>query len=280
VRLLLIAAALAALGAPAAAQEGHEHGAPAPAPAPAPQAAATPPPAADDWAADRYFDPQAMAQARRVLLTEHGGVTWSLALADLAEYRSGGGGGYHWDGEASVGGDIDRLVFKTEGEGAAEGKLEHGEVQVLWGHAVSPYYNLLAGVRRDVIAHGRTYAAVGLEGLAPNFIETEAMAFLSDRGEVSARATAWSDFRLTQRLILQPRAEANIALRSAPEIGVGAGLSDAELGLRLRYEVVRQFAPYVGVVWSRSFGAGARARRAEGERAGQASVVAGLRAWF
>ena len=275
-RPLLIAAALAALAAPAAAQESHEHGAPAP----AAQAAASPPPAADDWAADRYFDAQAMARARRVLTTEHGGGTWSMALADLAEYRSGGGGGYHWDGEAWIGGDIDRLVVKTEGEGAAKGKLERGEVQALWGHAVSPYYNLLAGVRRDVIAHGRTYASIGLEGLAPNFIETEAMAFLSDRGELSARATAWSDFRLTQRLILQPRAEANIALRGAPEIGVGAGLSDAELGLRLRYEVTRQFAPYVGVVWSRRFGAGARARRAEGERAGQGSVVAGLRAWF
>jgi copper resistance protein B len=276
VRPLLIAAALAALAAPAAAQEAHMHGAPPP----APEAPAAAPPVADDWAADRYFDAQAMARARRVLITEHGGVTWSLAMADLAEYRSSGGGGYHWDGEASVGGDIDRLVVKTEGEGAAKGKLEHGEVQALWGHAVSPYYNLLAGVRRDVIAHGRTYASIGLEGLAPNFIETEAMAFLSDRGEISARGAAWSDFRLTQRLILQPRAEANIALRSAPEIGVGAGLSDAELGLRLRYEVVRQFAPYVGVVWSRSFGAGARARRAEGERAGQGSVVAGLRAWF
>jgi copper resistance protein B len=274
-RTLIAALALAFCGGEALAQA-----APAAQPATPPSAATAPAPTADDWAADRYFDPRAMAAARRALTAEHGGQTYSRVLANLAEYRSGADGGYHWDGEAWIGGDLQRLVLKTEGEGAAKGKLESGEAQALYSRAIGPYFDLLAGVRQDVIAHGRTYAALGVEGLAPYRIETEVQLFLSDRGELLARATAWSDLRVTQRLILQPRVEANLAAQDTRAIGVGSGLSDAELGLRLRYEVTRQFAPYVGVVWTRRFGAAADYRRANGERVEQLSLAAGLRAWF
>jgi copper resistance protein B len=275
------ALAVCSAAAPAAAQAMPGHGGMAGA-TPASQeaiAAPAPPPKADDWAADRYFDPQAMARARRSLRVEHGGAIWSMGLANLAEWRSGrDGGGYHWDAEASTGGDINRFVVRSEGEGASRGKLERGEVQALVSHAIGPYYNLQAGLRRDVVAHGRTYATVGIEGVAPYFIETNAALFLSDRGDLLARGEAYTDLRLTQRLILQPRVEVNLASRDMPRLGVGAGVSDAEAGLRLRYEVSRLFAPYVGVAWSRSFGAGGRARRADGERAEQTSFVAGVRA--
>ena len=244
-------------------------------------APAAQPPAADDWAADRYFDPKAMAAARRALLQEHGGGIFTLVMANLAEYQSRPhGGGYRWDGEAWIGGDLNRLVLKTEGEGALRGRAEQAEVQALYGRAVSPYFDLQAGLRQDLTPHGRTYATVGVEGLAPYFFMTDAALFLSDRGELLARATASYDLRVTQRLILQPRVEANFAARSVPQNRIGHGLSDAEVGLRLRYEVVRQFAPYVGVSWTRSFGKTADLRRADGETTDATSLVAGVQAWF
>lgn len=278
-RPLLLGVALAALAGAAAAQEAqHEHHQATPAEAPA---AAPPAVAADDWAADRYFEPAVMARARRKLRSEHGAGPWSAGRVNLAEFRTGpGGGGYHWEGEAWIGGDINRLALKTEGEGARKGKLERGEVQLLYSRAISPYFDLQAGVRQDLVAHGRTYATVSVEGLAPYFIETQAALFLSDRGDLLARAEAATDWRLTQRLILQPRVEVNLAASDMPEQGVGSGVSDAELGLRVRYELTRQFAPYVGIVWTRSFGETGRLRKAEGERAEQTSVVVGLRAWF
>ncbi len=126
----------------------------------------------------------------------------------------------------------------------------------------------------------RVYATVALEGLAPSFFDVEGTLFLSNKGELMARASGWYDQRITQRLILQPRAEVKLAAQNSRSIGVGAGLSDIELGLRLRYDIHRQFAPYLGVEYSRAFGRTRRYLRQEGEDSDSLSLVAGIRFWF
>ena len=239
------------------------------------------PPAAGDHAADKSFDPAAMAAARAQLRLEHGAVSWSKVTARLAEYQSGpDGGGYHWDAQASWGGDINRLVVKSEGQGAAGHRAEAADLQALYSRAVSPFFNLQAGVRQDLTPGGRTYAVLGTEGIAPYWIDVEAALFLSTEGELLARAEATHDLRLTQRLILQRRVELNFSAQDTPATRTGAGLSNAELGLRLRYELRREFAPYVGVSYDRRFGKTADYARAAGREPAATSLVVGLSAWF
>ncbi len=240
-----------------------------------------PPPAALDHAADRYYDPAAMAAAREALRKEHGGSTVSMVIANLAEYQSApGGGGYRWDGEAWIGGDINRLVVKSEGDGSGRDGLGTAEAQGLFSHAIDPYFDLQAGVRQDFAPGGRTYATVGFEGLAPYWFDLSGAVFVSTHGEVLARVETTYDLRLTQRWILQPRAELNFAAQNTEATRIGSGLSNAELGLRLRYEIKREFAPYIGVSWDRKLGKTADYARARGDDVGGATVVAGIRAWF
>ena len=241
-----------------------------------------PPPAPTDHAADRFFDPTAMATARATLRQEHGGQPLSKVMANLFEYqaRAKGGGGYRWDGQAWFGGDIDRFVVKSEGEGSRRDGLGSGEVQALYSHAIGPYFNLQGGVRQDFSPHARTYATVGVEGLAPYWFDVEGALFLSTRGELLGRAEATYDLRLSQRLILQPRVELNFAAQDTRETRTGSGLSNAELGLRLRYEVTREFAPYIGVSYDRKFSKTASYARALGEDPEATSFVVGVRAWF
>ncbi len=267
---------------------GHDMGAMAAEPSPEPsteppplpdrETAAPPPPS--DHLADRVFDPAAMERARAVLRQEHGGAQASQVMLNLFEHQArSGGDGYHWAGEAWFGGDIDRLVIKSEGEGDRHG-VESGEVQALYSRAMGLYTDLQVGVRQDFKPKSRTYAAVGFETLLPYWIEAEGAVFVSSKGDVLARAEGAIDWRLTQRLILQPRAELNFAAQDVAETGTGSGLSDAELGLRLRYEIRREFAPYVGVTWGRRFGRTADYARAAGEEVSDTSLVLGLRAWF
>ncbi|OHT21792.1 copper resistance protein B [Edaphosphingomonas haloaromaticamans] len=241
-----------------------------------------PPPVATDRPADRYFDPRAMAAAQANLLGEHGGMTFHKVLFNIAEYQAREArDGYRWDASAWFGGDIDRLALKSEGEGSFGEAIDHGEVQALWSHAIDPYWNVQGGIRQDVgRGPDRTYASIGIEGLAPYWFDLGASAFVSTRGDLLARVEGDIDQRITQRLILQPRVEANFAAQDIPENGIGAGLSTLELGLRLRYEVAREFAPYIGVSWDRSFGDTKRMARAAGEQASSTSLVAGIRFWF
>jgi copper resistance protein B len=243
--------------------------------------AAAPPPAADNLA-DRLHGVERMDAARAVLRGEHGGMRLSRTMIDTLEVRPDKGPDvYAWEAEFRYGGDIDRLVMKTEGEGEFGHGLESAEVQALWSHAVGPYFDLQAGVRQDFQPHPRrTYAVVGFEGLAPYWFDVEGALFLSNKGDLSARIEGSYDLRLTQRLILQPRVEANMAAQNVPELGVGAGLSDAEVGLRLRYEIYREFAPYIGVNYERKFGDTADFARAAGEARGDLRAVAGVRIWF
>jgi copper resistance protein B len=247
----------------------------------APPIGAEPPPEAPkDHAADRTFDPAVMEAAREQLQREHGGAIVSKVMADLFEYRTGDSeDGYRWDGEAWVGGDIHRLVAKSEGEGAAD--LESAEVQILYSRAISPYFDARAGLRYDFEpSSNRTYAAVALEGVAPYWFDVDAALFLSDRGELLGRLEGSYDLRITQRLILQPRAELNLSVEDIPEIGVGSGLSGSEFGLRLRYEIRREFAPYIGVTFDEAHGDTADFARAAGEDVSESRFVVGMHAWF
>lgn len=247
----------------------------------APEIPKSPPPSAPkDYAADQVFDPAAMTAARRTLRQEHGGAVVSQVIARLAEYRTQGGGGYRWDGEAWFGGDINRLVLKSEGEGMRRDGLEAAELQALYSRAIGPYFDLQAGVRQDFEPKSRTYATVGFEGLAPYWFDVEGAVFLSTKGELLGRLEGSYDLRLSQRLILQPRAELSFSAQDTAETQTGSGLSNAELGLRLRYEVSREFAPYIGISYERKFGGTADYSRAAGDGAESTSFVVGVRAWF
>lgn len=243
---------------------------------------AAPPAPPTDRAADRFYPLAEMAMTSRMVRREHGGMAFSQVMFNLAEYQlRGGRDGYRWDGEGWFGGDTRRLVVKTEGEGRVHGGVEDAEVQALYSRAIDPYFNLQGGVRQDLGSGAkRTYATIGVEGLAPYWFEVEGALFLSNKGDLLGRLEAYYDQRLTQRLMLQPRAELNFAAQDVAASRIGSGLSNAELGLRLRYEVSRQFAPYVGLSWDRKAGDTARFARADRESASTRSVALGVRTWF
>lgn len=250
--------------------------------APAATPAGTPPPSPTDHPAERYFDPADMKNARAMLRYESGGMPAWMIMVDQLEYRAQkGANGYAWEAEGWYGGDLNRFAFKTEGEGEVGGPLESAELQALYSRALDPWFNLQLGVRHDVRPQPqRTYAVVGIEGLAPYWFEVGGALFLSEKGDLLARVEASYDQRITQRLVLQPNAELNFAAQDVPELGIGAGLSDVELGLRLRYEFVPEFAPYVGVNWERKTGDSARYAREDGEGVSATSLVAGIQFWF
>ena len=259
---------------------GMDHGAMQPAPIPD----APPPPAAGSGpprAADAIWGAEAMRASRRALRIENGGMRYLWFQGDRAEYRAReGGDGYLWDVQGYYGGDIDKVWFKSEGEGSFGEKAESAEIQALWSHAIGPWWDLQTGIRQDLTGPGRTHAVVGVQGLAPYVFEVDAAAFLSNKGDLTARIEAEVDQRITQRLILQPRAEINLSAQDVPELGIGAGFDSAELGLRLRYEFAREFAPYVGVEQEWKLGGSADYARAEGEDASVTNYVVGLRFWF
>lgn len=232
--------------------------------------------------ADRVWGADAMTHSRQRLRKDHGGGAFSQVMFDVAEYRAHKGrDGFHWGAEGWFGGDINRLVVKSEGSIALGSSVEDAEVQALYSRAIGPYFNLQAGVRHDIKPNpSRTYGTIGFEGLAPYWFEVEGQLFLSDKGDVLARLGAYYDQRITQRWILQPSAELNFAAQDMPEQEIGSGLSTAEMGLRLRYEIAREFAPYIGVTWERSFGDTARLARISRDDADSTSLVIGVRAWF
>jgi copper resistance protein B len=230
--------------------------------------------------ADAIYGRAAMDSARGVLRLEHGGGRGSQIMVDIAEFDLASKA-YEWTGEAWYGTDEHRLVVKTEGEGERGDAVEHAEVQALYSRPVTLYGDLQVGVRQDLQpGPDRTYATVGFESLFPYWFEAEGALFLSQKGELLARIEGSYDLRLAQRLVLQPRGELSISAQDVRSQGIGSGLSDAELALRLRYEIKREFAPYIGVVWARKFGATARFARADGHGVEETRLVAGLRAWF
>ena len=256
------------------------HGPTSPAPpvsSPPPEAGAGP-----EHAADAIFGAAAMADAREDIRREHGAMPASKIMIDRLELQLGDGrDGYLLDAQAWHGGDIDKLWLKSEIEGERGRSPEHAEAQALWSHAIGPWFDLQTGVRYDLNrGPDRAHLVLGVQGLAPYWWEVDGALFLSSKGELTARAEAEYDLRVTQKLILQPLIELDLAAQAAEELGIGAGLSTAEAGLRLRYQLTPLLAPYIGVSVERAFGATRRFRDSHDEEATEVSLVTGLRFWF
>lgn len=204
-----------------------------------------------------------------------------FVLFDQLEWQAGRGrDGVYWDTMGWVGKDLNRLWFRTEGE-SEEGRLDEAEAHLLYGRAIARWWDLVAGIRQDVRpGRAQTWAAVGLQGLAPYWFEVEATAYVGPSGRTHLRLETEYEFLLTNRLILQPLVEVEVYGKADPERGIGAGLSSADVGLRLRYEFRRQFAPYVGVVWNRQFFGTAEYAEAAGEKTSGARLAVGVRLWL
>jgi copper resistance protein B len=201
---------------------------------------------------------------------------WLVDRLEVADTAKSGG----WEGLAWIGGDVHRTWLRTEGD-VEDGRVEQGNLEVLYGRSVTPWWDLVAGVRQDVgEGPDRTWAAFGVQGLAPYKFEVEATAYISGSGRTAATLEAEYDTLLTNRLILQWQGEANLYRKSDPARGHGSGRSTVEAGARLRYEITRRFAPYIGVEVERAFGETARLRRDDGFDATDTRVVAGIRFWF
>jgi len=190
------------------------------------------------------------------------------------------GRGFAWEGQTWIGTDLNRVWLRSEGERIA-GRSESADLEVLYGRTVATWWDVVAGVRHDFKPGGsQDFAAIGVMGLAPYKFEVKATAYIGQSGQTAARFEAEYDTLLTNRLILQPLVEVNLYGKDEPRRGIGSGLSTVEAGLRLRYEVTRQFAPYIGIVRERAFGGTADLHRANNEDIDDTRFVAGLRIWF
>ncbi len=218
----------------------------------------------DDASADMEDDP--------LLLT---------VILDQIETRDAAGDNtLSWDAQGWLGKDFHKIWFKTDGERTA-GNTDEAELQFLYSKAIARYWDFQLGVRHDFEpSPSQSWVAIGFKGLAPYFFDIDAAAFIGDSGRVALRFEAEYELLITQRLILTPDIEINLYGQNDPDVGIGAGLSDLEAGLRLRYEIRRQFAPYIGVNWSRLFGNTADFANIAGRDTSEAQLVIGLRAWF
>lgn len=203
-------------------------------------------------------------------------------LLDQLEGRVGGSNpSFKWDGQGWSGTDYNKIWVKTEGQVSGNGRVEDGIQQFLYDRAISTYFDLQAGVRLDLDSGPtRTWAALGVQGLAVYFFDLEATVYAGDQGRFAGRLVASYDLLLTNRLILQPEVEMNFYSKSDPARVVGSGLSDIDAGLRLRYEFSRKFAPYIGVAYQGKFGQTATFARNEGESPNAVLFTFGVRAWY
>lgn len=207
-------------------------------------------------------------------------------LADVLEFRPRGPErDFRWDIEGWYGGDFNRLWFKSEGEQSAVNSDNQVDFQLLYGRFIRRYWDFQIGGRVETkTSERRTFtrghAVIGLEGFAPYRFDIESALFISHRGDVSGRLTFTRDLLLTQKLILQPRFETNFAIQEVKKFTVGRGLNNIELGLRLRYEIRRELAPYIGVSFERSLFGTADLVRKEGGDPSNVGFVAGVRLWW
>ena len=204
-----------------------------------------------------------------------------FVLFDQFEGQAGDGpGGFSWDTKGWIGQDRNRLWFRAEGERLG-GRFEQAQTNLLYGRAIARWWEATAGVRLDTLPDTpRTAVALGVQGLAPYWFEVEASAYVEFSGRAHLRIETEYDLLLTNRLVLQPLVEFEIYGRADPERGLDAGLSTGELGLRLRYHLRRELAPYVGVVWSRKFFGTADYAKRAGEAASGARLAVGVRFWM
>ena len=211
---------------------------------------------------------------------------YSLVQFDQLEYRRNGETNpVGWEMHAWVGGDFTRVWLKSEGDLATFGNEGDVEVQLLYSRLFSAFWEWQVGGRVDVQYGGgrtetRVLAVLGLEGIAPYWFEVDPAVFVSHKGDVSLRLTATYDMFITQRAIVQPRVEVNAAVQSVAEFGIGSGLNDVALGIRVRYEFRREYAPYIGVNWTQLLAGTADLARQAGASASEVALVAGVRMWF
>ncbi|APO95196.1 copper resistance protein B [Xanthomonas vesicatoria] len=210
----------------------------------------------------------------------HGTAVNRYVLLDRLEaFDTDRGSGQQWEARAWIGGDINRLWLRSEGE-RQQGHTQDASVEAFYGHAISPWWDVLVGMRQEIGTDHRSWAAFGVQGLAPYKFETEATLFVGSGGRAALRLEGEYDVLLTNCLILQPRVEADIALRDDAQRGIDRGLEQLEAGVRLRYEITRRFAPYIGWVHQRSFGDRAQRATMDEEPARDSRFIAGVRIWF
>lgn len=204
----------------------------------------------------------------------------AMLLVDRAEWQTRDGeDALAWEAQAWFGDDYDKVWLETEGERTSADN--HGRAELLWDRVVSRWWSVQTGARHDFSAGpSRSWAAIGVQGLAPYFFEVEAKLYLGEQGRTAARFSGEYELLITQRLVLQPKIELELFGKEDPRNGIGSGLADMEIGLRLRYEIRREIAPYVGVEWQRKFGATADFATDAGNDPSEVIALAGLRAWF
>lgn len=185
-----------------------------------------------------------------------------------------------YDLKAWFGRDYDRVVFKAEGD-VDQGRLQDARTEILWGHAIASYWDTQLGLRHDSgVGPSRNWLAFGVEGLAPYWFDVEATAYVGDAGRTALRLAASHDILFTQKLILKPQIEVSFYGKNDAERNIGSGLSEITSGLRLRYEIRRQLAPYIGLEWNNKFGNTADYVRLAGEKSNETRLVAGVQFWF
>ena len=209
----------------------------------------------------------------------HGNRTYSFTQAQVDYSRQAGKDVVNWDAEGWIGGDNHKFWWKTEGEQAGP-NTEKAELQALYSRNVWTFFDVQGGVRSDLEPDARAYAVIGVQGLAPQLLETELHAFFSFKGDVSIRFKQSFDLRLTNRVVLQPQLETDLYLTDVPERRIGSGFSTIETGVQARYEVTRKFSPTLAVTYESKLGKTARLAREDGEDAGGWSVRGGVRFWF
>jgi copper resistance protein B len=284
--LTIVAMTLAWPGV-AAAQHVHSEAAPPASQAPAPPAA---PPAAHQHVESGPLPPfiPALTDADRAAAFPdvgdhevHGTSMQSLVLFDHVEWRSGAGpGSVAVDARGWVGGDLDRLWFRTDIAGR-DGRVDDATAELFYGRAIARWWDVVAGVRQDVEpGPARTWAAIGIQGLAPYWFEVEATAYVGAAGRTHLHLATEYELLITNRLVLQPAASMDIFGKADPDRNTGAGVGAVEGALRLRYEIRREFAPYIGVVWQRRTFGSADPARLGGQPVGETRFVAGARVWF
>ena len=219
-------------------------------------------------------------------------VTWPEPVMDNQNFifmqadrlETGFGDGtesYLWDVQGWMGNDYHKLWLKSEGEGGFNDSIDTAEIQVLYSRLFTPFWDIQLGGRYDVRPEPATaHAVIGLQGLAPFWLEIDAAAFISEKGDISFRTELEYELLLTQRLILQPRIEVNAAAQAIPELALGSGIHNIEMGMRLRYEIKREVAPYIGISLNKYLGKTAENLRDTGGSASELSIILGIRLWY
>lgn len=187
---------------------------------------------------------------------------------------------FDWDAQGWVGSDEQRAWVKTTGNLQGSGAPDRADVQLLYSRALNEFWDVQAGVRQTLEPAARTSAVLGVQGLAPYWFEVDAAAFLGEGGRLTGRLETSYELTFTQKVFAEPFLTVRFSSKADPKLLEGPGLMDTEAGLRLRYEVSRNFAPYVGISWARRYGATRRRLTAAGGDGEETSGRAGLRLLF